>query len=77
LVDGLATLGAHRLLLVCDRTLAPGTSLGTSTSAPYLMAEGSNRHEATGRRFTESTAEAGKPGVRDATKLIGRLLASR
>ncbi|HJU06303.1 MAG TPA: 2,3-bisphosphoglycerate-independent phosphoglycerate mutase [Nitrospiraceae bacterium] len=77
LAESLGTLGAYRLLFVCDQTLAPGTPLGTPTSVPYLLAEGASGQKTDARRFTESAAEKGKGRVRDATKLIARLLTPR
>ncbi|MGH7232189.1 MAG: 2,3-bisphosphoglycerate-independent phosphoglycerate mutase [Nitrospiraceae bacterium] len=77
LLDGLGKMGAHRLILACDRSFPPGTALGTASSVIYLMAEGPGQKEhALTRRFSEPEAEAAKTGVRDATKLISRLLAS-
>lgn len=74
-VEGLAAMGAYRLLLVCDRPMASGTPPGTASSIPYAMTEGPSWKEKAGARvFSEPDAVAAKSGGRDVTKLIARLL---
>ncbi len=74
-VEGLAAMGAYRLLLVCDRPMASGTPPGAASSIPYAMTEGPSRKEKAGARgFSEPDADAAKSGGRDVTKLIARLL---
>lgn len=75
ILNGLDKLGAYRLLLLCDRAAATGSSPGAGHQAVYTLYEGATQKEkASKRRFSEADAEAIHAGAREATKLIARLL---
>ena len=71
LLDGLAKIGPHRLLLVCD-----GGRVRNDGSRPpiYALCHGPFQKSRSGSRgFNETDAAAVKDGVRDATRLAARL----
>lgn len=72
LLDGLAKIGPHRLLLVCD-----GGRVRNDGSRPpiYALCDGPLQKSKSGSRgFNETDAAAVKDGARDATKLSAKLL---
>jgi 2,3-bisphosphoglycerate-independent phosphoglycerate mutase len=72
LLNGLATMGPFRLLLVCD-----GGRVRNDGSRPpiYALCDGPFQKSKSGSRgFNETDAAAVKDGVRDATKLSAKLL---
>ncbi len=76
LLEGLPKLGAHRLLLVCDHPAVGGTQARTIPPVPYVLYAGPVTQERpAGRGFSEADAEAAQDKVRDATRLMARLLA--
>lgn len=74
LVSGLTRMGAYRLLLVCDYAIQPGTRPSAAFQVPYMLYE-SQKEKAGKQGFSEGEAETTQAAARDATKLIGRLLA--
>lgn len=73
LLDGLAKIGPHRLLLVCD-----GGRVRNDGSRPpiYALCDGPLQKSKSGSRgFNETDAAAVKDGARDATKLSAKLFA--
>ncbi len=76
LIEGLSKLGSYRLLLVCDQ-VAPDDSHPRLSAIPFSFCQGPLPPQATngGRRITEVDAEATKIVVRDATRLLPKLLA--
>lgn len=72
LLDGLAKIGPHRLLLVCDG----GRVRNDGSRQPlYALCNGPLQKSKSGSRgFNEADAAAVKDGVRDATKLSAKLL---
>lgn len=77
LIDGLKNLGEYRLLLVGERWMPAGKPARPVTPALYAFVESAARGRGQARGFTEPDAEAAQGGVRDATKMIGRLLGRR
>jgi 2,3-bisphosphoglycerate-independent phosphoglycerate mutase len=76
LLEGLTRLGPHRLLLVCDYAESIGSDPHTVRPVPYVIYQGPTATpEAGSRRFTEVDAQASKLLIRDATKLLPKLLA--
>jgi hypothetical protein len=80
LLDGLARLGPHRLLVMLSPAMPAESDTGTTCSAPYAIyqsvgAQGSGMGSGAGpRRFTEAEAAQTQVVVRDATRLVGKLL---
>ena len=76
LVEGLSRFGPHRLLVVCD-PVAPGeSSPGVGSTVPYVIYQGPAPAPAgQDRRFTEAHAEATGVVMREATRLLPKLLA--
>jgi 2,3-bisphosphoglycerate-independent phosphoglycerate mutase len=73
LLDGLAKMGPHRLLLVCDGGRVPNDG---SRPPVYALCNGPLPKSKSGSRgFSETEAAAAKDGARDATKLSARLFA--
>jgi len=76
ILEGLPKLGPHRLLLFCDRDAAGGSPSREVAPASYILFEGPIQAEKAPRRGSKGAdAKASQPGVRDAARLIGRLLA--
>jgi 2,3-bisphosphoglycerate-independent phosphoglycerate mutase len=75
LLEGLARLGAHRIVAVCDGSAAhhgpamEGPGFFAYRDSAAVLASG------TGRRFTEADARASIVPPRDATKFVVRLFA--
>ncbi len=75
ILEGLPKLGPHRLLLICDRGAAVGSQPGVVAPASYILFEGPVQTEkATRRGSKEADAKAVQPRVRDANRLMNRLL---
>lgn len=80
LLDGLARLGPHRLLVMLSPAMPAESDTGTTCSAPYAIyqsagAQGADTDSAAGpRRLTEAEAAQTQVVVRDATRLVGKLL---
>jgi 2,3-bisphosphoglycerate-independent phosphoglycerate mutase len=73
LLDGLAKMGPHRLLLVCDGGRVPNDG---SRPPIYALGGGPFQKAKSGSRgFNETEAAAVKDGARDATKLAAKLIA--
>jgi 2,3-bisphosphoglycerate-independent phosphoglycerate mutase len=73
LLDGLAKMGPHRLLLVCDGGRVPNDG---SHPPIYALGGGPFQKSKSGsRRFNETEAAAVKDGARDATRLAAKLFA--
>lgn len=71
IMDGLARMGSHRMLIVCDY----GRHLRASPPLPYALYDGDSiQGTAERKRYNEPEAEAAQPKIRDATKLMSRLL---
>ena len=70
LLDGLAALGAHRVLAICDH--GHGAEIA-ETPIPYVLFEGPVKAASAAKRFTEAAAAA-QPNPRDVVRLAGRLL---
>ena len=71
LLDGLAKIGPHRLLLVCDGGRVPNDG---SRHPMYALCNGPLKKSRAGSRgFNETDAAAVKDGARDATKLSAKL----
>jgi 2,3-bisphosphoglycerate-independent phosphoglycerate mutase len=67
LVEGLASQGPYRFLVLCDQAAA------AEDQAFYAFGEGGGKgSEAVGRRFTEADAFAANMPARDATKFINK-----
>ena len=76
IMKGLPKQGPHRILLVCDRPMATGTTPGSVSSVPYVLYEGPGHGEkAFSRGFSEAGAESATSARRDATKLLNLMLA--
>ena len=71
-LEGLAKAGPHRVLLVCDRGRMRSDGPQPVT---YALCSGPLQKTKAGRRFNEVEAAAVADGARDATRLMGRLLA--
>lgn len=72
LLDGLAKIGPHRLLLVCDGGRVPNDG---SHPPIYALGGGPFQKSKSGsRRFNETEAAAVKDGARDATRLAAKLI---
>jgi 2,3-bisphosphoglycerate-independent phosphoglycerate mutase len=72
-LGGLAKMGPHRLLVVCDGGRTPND--GSRPPIYALCAGPLQKTKGAARGFTEADAAAAKDGARDATKLSARLLA--
>lgn len=76
LVEGLSRLGPHRLLVVCDPVAPRGSGPGVGSTGPYVIYQGpAPAVAAQDRRFTEAHAEATRVVMREATRLLPKLLA--
>jgi 2,3-bisphosphoglycerate-independent phosphoglycerate mutase len=73
LLGGLAKMGPHRLLVVCDGGRTPND--GSRPPLYALCAGPLQRAKGPARGFAEADAAAVKDGTRDATKLSAKLLA--
>jgi len=70
LLEGLAKMGPYRFVVLCDY------GEGHQGQALYAFGEvAGTGQQASGRRFTESDAQASKAPVRDATKFVTKLFA--
>lgn len=75
LLEGLAKLGSHRIVVCCDGGNAP---LGQAAESPCFFAyrdSAATSPSGAGRRFTETDARASTLPPRDATKFVVRLFA--
>lgn len=73
--EGLPKLGPHRLLLICDHHAAAASQPHVATPARYILFEGPVQPEKAPRRGSkEADAKATQARVRDATRLMSRLL---
>jgi 2,3-bisphosphoglycerate-independent phosphoglycerate mutase len=71
LMDGLAALGPHRVLVQCD--FGHGAEIAEGV-VPYVLYEGPVKGAGERRRFTEAAALSAQPKPRDAARLAARLL---
>ncbi len=77
LLEGLPKLGAHRVLVLCDHPAVGGGQARTIPPIPYVLYAGPVTQERpAGKGFSEADAEAAQDKVRDATRLMARLLAN-
>ena len=75
ILEGLPKLGPHRLLLICDYHAAGGSPPPVGTPERYMLFEGPVQTEKASRRGSkEAEAKATQARVRDATRLMSRLL---
>ncbi len=75
LLEGLAKLGAHRIVALCDSSSAPHVSATESSGFFAYYDSAVSSSAGTGRRFIEMDARASTVPPRDATKFVVRLFA--
>lgn len=76
LLQGLAAMGPHRILAVCNHATPVALKRHTDEPVPYVLYAGpvTQDHADGGRRFNEVDASATQVLIADATKLMGRLI---
>jgi 2,3-bisphosphoglycerate-independent phosphoglycerate mutase len=77
ILEGLPKLGSHRVVLICDHA-EPAVRQSQPPPVPYVLYAGSGGKAADHPRgFNEADAQKAQTGVRDASRLMNRLLSQQ
>jgi 2,3-bisphosphoglycerate-independent phosphoglycerate mutase len=77
ILDGLPKLGAHRLVLICDHA-DPAARQPQAPPVPYVLYEGGGgKGTDRPRGFSEAEAQGSQTGIRDAGRLMHRLMSQQ
>jgi len=73
ILEGLVKLGPHRVALICDYAVVEQGQAGL-LPAPYVLFDSGGSKEQATRGFNEADAGSAATGVKDAARLMSRLL---